>query len=118
MPAYLCALQGGFKLEETAIKLTVPLSDRPAEGSVLRTTIGKNISVYFVRDHGHGYFDRDALYGTFPGIYPINAERYVFFSRAALDVLCQQPVDIILCNDWHSGLSIVFLQPLGNRYSY
>ena len=116
MPAYLCVLQGGFKLEETAIKLTVPLSDRPAEGSVLRTTIGKNISVYFVRDHGHGYFDRDALYGTSHGDYPDNAERYVFFSRAALEVLRQQPVDIIHCHDWHSGLSIVFLKTQGDRY--
>jgi starch synthase len=114
MPAYRSVLQGGFKLEEMPAKLSVPLSDASREASVFTTTTGKNISVYFI--HEPRYFDRESLYGTSRGDYPDNAERYVFFSRAALEVLRGHPVDIIHCHDWHSALSIVFLKAQPDRY--
>jgi starch synthase len=114
MPAYRSVLLGDFKLEETGIKLSVPVSNRHEEGEVLRTTVGERISVYFVRHQG--YFDREALYGTSRGDYSDNAERYVFFSRATLELLRRQPVDIIHCHDWHSGLAIVFSKTQPERY--
>src|SRR5919109_2999182 len=114
MPAYRSVLLGDFKLEETGIKLSVPVSNRHEEGEVLRTTVGERISVYFVRHQG--YFDREAVYGTSRGDYSDNAERYVFFSRATLELLRRQPVDIIHCHDWHSGLAIVFSKTQPERY--
>jgi starch synthase len=114
MPAYRSVLRQHFRLEETPLKLAVPVSDRHEEGSVLRTTIGQNISVYFIC--AERYFDRDGLYGTSHGDYPDNAQRYVFFSRAALEVLRQQPVEVVHCHDWHCALSIVFLKTQHQRY--
>lgn len=115
MPAYRSVLQGGFKLEELPTKLSVPLSDRSREASILTTTTGESVSVYFI--HEPHYFDRESLYVTAHGDYPDNAERYVFFSRAALEVLREHPVDIVHCHDWHSGLSIVFLKTQPDRYA-
>ena len=55
--------------------------------------------VYFV-EHAR-YFDRQGIY-----MYPDDAERFIFFSRAALETcraLDWQP-DVIHCNEWHTAL--------------
>ena len=114
MPAYRCVLRGDFALEETPMRFSVPLAERNEEGAVLKAGAGKNISVYLVR--ADRYFDRDSLYGTSAGDYPDNAERFVFFSRAVLEILRQNPVDIVHCHDWQSALSIVFLKTQADRY--
>jgi starch synthase len=114
MPAYRCVLQGDFALKEIPMRFSVPLADRHEEGAVLKVRLGKNISVYFIR--ADRYFDRDSLYGTSAGDYPDNAERFVFFSRAALEILRQNPVDILHCHDWQSALAIVFLRTQAARY--
>ena len=114
MPAYRCVLRGDFALEETPIRFSVPLADRHEQGAVLKAGLGKNISVHLIR--ADRYFDRDSLYSTSAGDYPDNAERFVFFSRAALEILRQNPVDIVHCHDWQSALAIVFLKTQAERY--
>ena len=114
MPAYRCVLNGPFALEETGVRLAVPLGAQTVEFSVLKAELGENVSVYLVRaDH---YFDRDFLYGRPEFDYPDNAERFVFFSRAALEILRQQPVEIVHCHDWQTALGIVFLKTQAARY--
>ncbi len=49
---------------------------------------------------------------TQPGDYPDNAERFIFFCRAVLD-LCRQidfAPDIIHCNDWQTGLIPAYIK--------
>ena len=107
-PAYRSALQGSFSLRETGLKLSVPLSDRRQQAGVLEGSIGKNVPVYLIR--ADPYFDREFLYGAPTGDYPDNDERFVFFSRAALELLCHKPVDIAHCHDWQTALAAVFLK--------
>jgi starch synthase len=114
MPAYRCVLQGDFALEETPMRFSVPLADRHETGTVLKARLGKNISIHLIR--ADRYFDRDSLYGTSAGDYPDNAERFVFFSRAALEILRRDPVDIVHCHDWQSALAIVFLKNQPDQY--
>ncbi len=114
MPAYRSVLRGNVALEEAPLKLAVPLSDKRLDVSVLTTRLGTNIAVYFVC--ADPYFDRDSLYGDAQGDYPDNAERFVFFSRAALEVLRNHSVDIIHCHDWQAALAIVFLKTQATRY--
>jgi starch synthase len=76
--------------------------------------LGQNITVYLVR--ADRYFDRDFLYGTHEGDYPDNAERFVFFSRAALEILRKYPVEVVHCHEWQTALGIVFLKAQGARY--
>jgi starch synthase len=114
MPAYRCVLNGPFALEETGMRLAVPLGAQTVEFSVLKAGLGRNVSVYLVRaDH---YFDRDFLYGRPEFDYPDNAERFVFFSRAALEILRRHPVEIVHCHDWQTALGIVFLKTQAARY--
>lgn len=114
MPAYRSVLQGRFHLEQTATRLTVEVSDRKVEGDVLKTKMADDISVYLIRCDR--YFDRDALYATSEGNYPDNAERFVFFARAALELLRQDPPHVLHCHDWQTALSIVFLRAQPERY--
>ena len=96
------------------MKLSAPVSNRQVEFSLLETSLGENTSIYFVR--ADQYYDREFLYGTAAGDYADNAERYVFFSRAALEVLRHRPVDIVHGHDWQAALSIVGLKAQGDRY--
>ena len=114
LPAYRCVLRGEFALQETGMTLSVPVSARQEQAAVLRTSIGKSVTVYLVR--ADKYFDRDFLYGTPTQDYTDNAERFVFFCRAALEILAAEPVDILHAHDWQAALTLVFLKTQAPRY--
>lgn len=114
MPAYRSVLRGKWRLEDTGRRLSVPVSDRMEEATVLRTKIGRDISVYFIR--ADKYFDRDELYNTSAGNYTDNAERFVFFSRAVLEFLRSDPPAILHGNDWQSAMTVVFLKTQPQMY--
>ena len=108
LPAYRCVLQGGFPREDTGITFTLPVSGGTQEARLLRARVGRETPVYLMR--ADRYFDRDHLYGTPEGDYPDNAERFVFFSRAVLEVLRLDPPQVLHCHDWQSALAITFLK--------
>ena len=114
MPAYRCVFDGPFDFQETALQASVALPGRTETASVLKTRLTETVSVYLVR--ADRYFDRDALYGTADGDFPDNAERFVFFSRAALEILRARPVDIVHCHDWQAALAIVILKAQPSLY--
>jgi len=114
MPAYRSVLNSGFPLEDTGISFTVPVSRRMEKGRLLKTKIGGAISTYLI--HADQYFDRDGLYGTPQGDYADNAERFVFFSRAILEVLKLEPPAILHAHDWQSSPAIAFLKAQTHLY--
>lgn len=67
-------------------------------------------NVFFIEHND--YFDREELYGTNSGEYLDNAERFVFFSRAVLEVckVMNLKFDIIHCHDWHTALIPLYLK--------
>lgn len=113
-PAYRSVLQGNFDLHESDFDLSVPVADRHVPASVLSASIGTSLPVYFIR--ADAYFDRDQLYGTAQRDFPDNAERFTFFSRAALELLRRQPVDVVHCHDWQAALATIFLKTQPERY--
>jgi len=114
MPAYRSVLQGDYNLEEAGIDFSVAISYRKEEGTVLKTKLGRAIPVYFIR--ADKYFDRENLYNTDGADYPDNAERFVFFSRAALELLRHDPPTILHANDWQTALAVVFLKAQPELY--
>ena len=58
------------------------------------------------------YFDRDYLYGVADRDYADNAERFAFFSQAAVEWAgtSPQPYDVVHAHDWQAGLVPVLLQ--------
>lgn len=65
------------------------------------------VKYYFV-DNEY-YFKRDNFYGYFD-----DAERFAFFSKAAIDVMkfVNEIPDIIHCHDWQTGMLPVYLRTL------
>ncbi|MFN3974529.1 MAG: glycogen synthase GlgA [Dehalococcoidia bacterium] len=114
MPAYRCALQGGFPIEDTGVPLSVSLSGRSEVGGLLHTLLDGALPVYLVR--ADRYFDREHLYGTPGQDYLDNAERFVFFCRALLEALRREPPHVLHCHDWQTALAIAFLKAQPWRY--
>ena len=112
-PAYRSTLQGNFALRESAIDNSLPRVGGQ-EATILESSRGNAVDAYLIR--ADGYFDRDFLYGTPAGDYPDNAERFIFFSRAALEILRRRPVDVVHCHDWQAALAAVFLRAEPARY--
>ncbi|HSW39470.1 MAG TPA: glycogen synthase GlgA [Acidobacteriota bacterium] len=86
--------------------------DIPMASFIERAEVGKtrlngtSVDVYLIGSRR--YFDREGIYddpATGEG-YPDNMERFIFFMKAALELLLRQeiPVDILHCHDSHAGL--------------
>lgn len=81
--------------------------------SVLEGKLGEDVPVYFIENAR--LFDRDGIY-----MYPDDAERFLFFSRAALEMLPRlkwQP-DVVHVNDWQTAIVPNWLKTLyaGNPF--
>jgi starch synthase len=91
-----------FGLVRLLDAVDVPMDELREPASIWEGRIGTGDAetpVYFV-DNAR-YFDRQGIY-----MYPDDAERFIFFSRAALEscrALGWQP-DVIHCNEWHTAL--------------
>ena len=87
--ACMCVAELGVKTEYGALRVSqVP---------------GTDIPLYLIEHEG--YFDREQPYGTGAHEYEDNAERFSFFSLAALDGISQTgwTPDVVHCNDWHTA---------------
>jgi starch synthase len=83
----------------------------PWYGEAVRCTVWfghtQGRKCFFIEPHSAAnFFGRDHLYG-----YADDAERFAFFSKAALEFLCQagKHPDIVHCHDWQTGLVPVLL---------
>jgi starch synthase len=77
----------------------VPMDEHSEPAKLMETTLDGAVPVYMVENAR--YFERDGLY-----MYPDDAERFIFFCRAALEGVKRlgwQP-DVIHCHEWHTAL--------------
>jgi starch synthase len=92
-------------IRPTDLRLDVPLGDTRVAADVAELRLGKRLTVYFVDQPG--YFDRLALYGENNTDYPDNPQRFIFFSKAVVQLAHLQPTgpfDIVHVHDWQVGL--------------
>jgi len=107
IPKYQRIQDAKFNLELALPRLQVPMDDQLETASVKRGAIGEDVPVYLI--DSERFFDREGVYG-----YPDDDERFVFFSRAILEMLPElswQP-DVIHCNDWHTAIIPNWLETL------
>jgi len=117
MPKYASINERKFTLREV-IRLkdiNVPLGNKTAAANVKSAFLpDSKVQVYFIENKD--YFNRPDLYidPETNKDWPDNAERFIFFSRATLEILKilhWQP-DIIHCNDWQSALIPLYLKTI------
>jgi len=90
----------------------VPLASWKERCDILAGKLGAHVPAYFINKDL--YFNRPELYRTPQADYHDNAERFIFFSRAVLE-LCRVlnfTPDIIHCNDWQTGLVPLYIKKL------
>lgn len=96
-----------FSLRPLISDLEVPLDEHREVTDVMTTELAGDLPVYFIGSEK--YFGRENLYG-----YPDDGERFIFYCRAAIEMLKHldwQP-DIIHLNDWHTAIVANWLKTI------
>ncbi|MBO4648884.1 MAG: glycogen synthase GlgA [Lentisphaeria bacterium] len=90
--------------------LGVPFGAGTEWASVRIKKISAGLTFYFIEYNR--FFDRPALYDWNGQEYPDNAQRFIFFSRAAMECVTSLRLDpdILHLNDWHCALCAVYLR--------
>ncbi len=110
LPAFPSTLKAGLPIERTGQMLEIPVGNKIVQGEILRTTLpNSRVPVYLIDQPE--YFNRKQLYVDADGDFRDNCERFVFFSRATLELIrvLDLEFDIIHCHDWQTGLVPVYL---------
>ncbi|MCB2228983.1 MAG: glycogen synthase GlgA [Desulfarculaceae bacterium] len=99
-------------LERLEVTLEVPVSWKRHQAEVYCRRNPSGVTDYLI-SHEH-LFDREGLYGNAYGDYEDNAERFIFYSRACLELAKAMgwKVDVFHANDWTTGLVPVYLRTL------
>jgi starch synthase len=117
VPCYRRAWKAGVELSATGLTLRIPVGAKIVEGHVHQAYLpGTHVPVYLI-DRPE-YFDREQLYQQDGTDYRDNCERFVFFSRAALETirLLDLRPHVIHGNDWQTGLIPVYLEEIYRKY--
>jgi len=110
LPAYRHILEKNPPFELAAKGLPIRLGRLNLTADILAGELGPGVPAYLVRRDE--FFDRTELYGSSQGEYIDNRERYIFFSRS-IPALCEAIgfiPDVILANDWQTGLVMALLE--------
>jgi starch synthase len=110
MPFYRSVREGKYEIHPTNGELQVNLGGKRASSDIVETISPDGVQVYLVRRDE--YFDRSGIYGADGRSYEDNAERFIFFSKAVLELASRiSPApELIHCHDWTTALIPVFLR--------
>jgi starch synthase len=98
--------------------IEIPVGKKIYAGDIWEASLGGAVPVYLIKCDE--FYDRSSLYGTAKGDYRDNAERFIFFSRCALEccIRIDFSPDIIHCHDWQVGLIPAYLKTLYSSESH
>jgi starch synthase len=109
-PLYRTTQKQDFDLDPLGPEFKLQIGLKTYAGLFFKSTLKQSVPIYFIQCDE--LYDRDGLYGDQYGDYVDNAERFIYFCRAVLD-LCRHidfVPDIIHCNDWQTGLIPAYLK--------
>src|SRR6202521_226717 len=110
MPFYRPIREGNYDIRPTGLEFQINLGGKRASTDIVETTGPEQIPVFLVRRDE--YFDRSGIYGGDGRAYEDNAERFIFFAKAAIELarrLSPSP-ELIHCHDWTTALIPVFVR--------
>jgi len=109
-PLYGSIHKQHFNFTSLGLAFELQMGPKTFTGLFFMSLLKQAVPIYFVQCNE--FYERDGLYGDQNGDYTDNAERFIFFCRAVLD-LCRQinfVPDIIHCNDWQTGLIPAYIK--------
>jgi starch synthase len=110
VPFYRSIREGGFEVKNTGLEFHLPLGGKRASAIILETKSSDGIQVFLVRRDE--YFDRSGIYSSNGRAYEDTAERFIFFTKAAVELarrLTPAP-EILHCHDWTTALAPVLVK--------
>ncbi len=112
IPGYRQVREVNQTISATGRTLDIPLSLKTLTAEVFHSSLAPRLDYYFICQES--LYNREGLYGVHFGDYQDNAERFIFFSRAVMELIreFQLPVDICHCHEWQTGLVPVYLRTL------
>lgn len=93
-----------FKITKTGVVISVRIGSKKIDAEILTCKTKAGLQIFFVRCDE--YFDRSGFYGVDGRAYADNAERFMYFSRAVVELArrISPTPDIIHCHDWQTAL--------------
>ncbi len=109
MPFFRSVREGSFQTKQADVEFGINLGTKKVTGDVLET-IQDGTQIFFIRRDE--YYDRSGIYSGAERPYEDNAERFIFFSKAVIELVSRLPrqPEIIHCHDWTSALVPVFVR--------
>jgi starch synthase len=117
LPGYRAVLDHPlFAPAKAEFEVRVEMSDEFLRGEVYTLPLGLRRTLYVVRRDE--FFDRRAPYGVANRDYDDNADRFIFFDKAVIEILrhTRMKADIVHCHDWQTGLVPVLLRAAEHLY--
>src|SRR5436305_12807544 len=99
-----------FKEEDTGVTVDVRVGEKTYIAEYLQGHTASGVQLFFIRCDG--FFDREGIYDEHGKPYEDNAERFVFFSKAAVALarrLTPSP-QVIHLHDWPASLVPVYVK--------
>ena len=95
---------------DTGVRLNLPVGGHSLPVEIWAGRAANGVQVFLVRRDES--FDRAGLYGQDGHDYGDNAERFILFSKAVVEIArrISPPIDVIHCYDWQSALVPVLVK--------
>lgn len=103
----------GLKIKTTGVQMTVQVGSKRLDAEILECIAPNGVQVFLVRRDE--YFDRSGFYGAEGRAYEDNAERFIYFSKAVVELVrrMKPAPDVIHVHDWQTALIPVFIHEYG-----
>lgn len=109
MPFYRRVWEAASNPVDTGLRLEAPIGTERLAAEVWETRLN-GCPVYLIKQDS--LYDRDGLYQDEEGDYPDNARRFIFFSRAVIELAkaLDYAADVVHLHDWQTGLIAAYLK--------
>jgi starch synthase len=99
-----------FKEEDTGITVDVRVGEKTYVAEYLESRTATGVQLFLIRCDE--FFDRQGIYGEHGEAYEDNAARFIFFTKAALELARRltPSVQILHCHDWAAALVPAFVR--------
>ena len=108
-PLYSGIKEKFSEVQSLGYSLNLPLGPGIATGSVYSTQPAERLTIYFIEQPE--FYNRAGLYHENGADYPDNAARFLFLSKAVVDLTRNLPLnpDVVHIHDWQVGFVPLFI---------
>lgn len=102
-----------LSIKSTGVEVTVNVGSKRLDAEIFECLTPEGVQVFLVRRDE--YFDRTGIYGADGRSYDDNAERFIYFSRAVVELArhMDPAPDVLHAHDWQSALVPAFVKERG-----